>query len=199
MNSYSNIERTQFLDTAELIKKGVQLASFSIENPSGFLTGESFSELGQEDAEQFSEEMQAISDQFAQIISDNLASTLQNTPELAALFQYFFDKSVEVTYKMIVGDEVDTEFQPAEAFSEHYPDLPEYIQVKLTEVVPNLTQVLSSLSSFMEQNGYFEQDTLDWLKPVLLSASIIGFRFAMEMDLDDDSELESFFDKMEDE
>lgn len=193
------MERSQLLDVTSIIQKGVQLANFSVDNIYGFLTGESKNNLDQEDAEQFSEEMRAIAGQFAHIISDNLASPLQNTPELAALFQYFFDKSVEVTYKMIVGVDVDTQFQPYEAFSEHYPDLPEYIQVKLTRVVPNMAGVLAHLSSFMERNGYFKYNTCDWLLPILLSASIIGFRFAIEMDLDDDSELESFFSQMEDE
>lgn len=72
-----------------------------------------------------------LSHQLEQVADGNVPTDF----ECGTLFQYVFDKVTEALYKLLMGDEVDTQFNLQEAFDYNEPDLPEHIQLKLTNVV----------------------------------------------------------------
>ena len=88
--------------------------------------------------------------------------------------------------------EIDTQFIPSEPFEYHEPDLPEYIQLKLTNAVGKVGHIFCRTIDFIDQKGYRTENLKDWLLPVLIVATYVGMEFAQEMDLDDDSEMEAY-------
>jgi hypothetical protein len=68
------------------------------------------------------------------------------------LFQYVFDKTTEATYKIIMDEDIDTQFIPKEIYDGYAPDLPEYIQLKLTKVVGKIAIISSSILQYLDKN-----------------------------------------------
>ena len=173
----------------EIVQFGVSISQFNIDNlETGLLTMDKFNELEKGQALALAQETESILRQF--VSAFEVHST--NKFEGYDAGQYVFDKVVEVTYKVIIDVEIDTQFIPSEPFEYHEPDLPEYIQLKLTNAVGKVGHIFCRTIDFIDQKGYRSENLNDWLLPVLIVATYVGMEFAQEIDLDDDSEMEAY-------
>lgn len=168
-----------------LVSRTIEFATFSAKNINGILTGNINQTLEPEDASAFNEEMQAISSQFAEIFSECSEGGKPDSYTQGMIFQYFFDKSVEIGFKMHGGMDVDTEFQPAEVLQEHYPDLPEYIQIKINGMIPRIVAIYAEINGYMKTEGIYDIPARQWLAALCMAGAILGMRFFYEMDLEE--------------
>ena len=119
----------------EIVQFGVSISQFNIDNlETGLLTMDKFNELEKGQALALAQETESILRQFVSAFEVHSTNKFEGY-DAGILFQYVFDKVVEVTYKVIIDVEIDTQFIPSEPFEYHEPDLPEYIQLKLTNAV----------------------------------------------------------------
>ena len=113
-------------------------------NPeTGFLTRHRINPLTNEQITEFSLQTEEIICQMAQNLENFTIGNVPSDYECGMLFQYVFDKTTEATYKMIKDEEIDTKFIPKEIYAGYAPDLPEYIQLKLTKVVGKIAIISS--------------------------------------------------------
>lgn len=173
----------------KIVQYGVSLSTISVENiETGLLSMNRINPLENNQVLALSQETEKILIQFVQAFSNIKFERYDS----GNIFQYVFDKVVEVTYKVITDSEIDTQFIPKEVYEYHEPDLPEYIQLKLTNKVGNLGIIHCRVIDYIEKNEYRTDDLNTWLLPLLLIATFIGIEFAQEIDLDDDSEMKAF-------
>ena len=173
----------------KIVQYGVSLSTISAENiETGFLSMNRINPLENNQVLALSQETEKILIQFVQAFSNIKFERYDS----GNIFQYVFDKVVEVTYKVITDSEIDTQFIPKEVYEYHEPDLPEYIQLKLTNKVGKLGIIHCRVIDYIEKNEYRTDDLNTWLLPLLLIATFIGIEFAQEIDLDDDSEMKAF-------
>ena len=176
----------------EIVQFGVSISQFNIDNlETGLLTMNKFNELEKGQALALAQETESILRQFVSAFEEHSPNKFEGY-DAGILFQYVFDKVVEVTYKVIIDVEIDTQFIPSEPFEYHEPDLPEYIQLKLTNAVGKVGHIFCRTIDFIDQKGYRSENLKDWLLPVLIGATYVGMEFAQEIDLDDDSEMEAY-------
>ncbi len=177
----------------EIILYGVNTACFSVENIEiGFLTRQIQNALSQDEIIKTSTATENILRELVRQIAQALDGNKLTDEECGTLFQYVIDKVVEVTYKVIAGQEIDTTFNVKEAFEYHEPDLPYHIQLKLTNCVGKMAIVSTKTLNHIDQSGYRAMGLEVWFLPYLLLASSIGMMFAQEIDFDDDSEMQHF-------
>ena len=93
-----------------------------------------FNELQKGQILALAQETESILRQFVSAFEKQSTNKFEGY-DAGILFQYVFDKVVEITYKAIIDMEIDTQFIPSEPFEYHEPDLPEYIQLKLTNAI----------------------------------------------------------------
>ena len=156
----------------------------------GFLTRQHRNKIDSEEAKSFAMQSEYI---VRELVKQLAASDV--TPDdyqCRVLFQYIFDKVAEATYKTIVGKKVDTELNLNEAFEYHEPDLPYYIQQKITNAVPRIVGVSSEVLRHINNKGYRTDDLENWFLPFLILPGGLAMQFVLEMDLDDDSELRHY-------
>ena len=162
-------------------------------NPdTGFLTRNIVNPLSKEQIVDFYGETEEIINQFVQLLEDTLNGIVPLDYDCGMLFQYVFDKITEATYKMIMDEEIDTQFNLHEAFNEYAPDFPEYIQLKLTNVVPKLGLINSSIIQYLREKDIISADLTEWMPAYLMIAATLGIQFAQEIDPDDDSEMQEY-------
>ena len=176
----------------EIVQFGVSISQFNIDNlETGLLTMDKFNELEKGQALALAQETESILRQFVSAFEVHSTNKFEGY-DAGILFQYVFDKVVEVTYKVIIDVEIDTQFIPSEPFEYHEPDLPEYIQLKLTNAVGKVGHIFCRTIDFIDQKGYRSENLKDWLLHILIVATYVGMEFAQEIDLDDDSEMEAY-------
>lgn len=176
----------------EIVQFGVSISQFNIDNlETGLLTMDRFNELEKGQVLALAQETESILRQFVSAFEKHSTNEFEGY-DAGILFQYVFDKVVEVTYKVIIDVEIDTQFIPSEPFEYHEPDLPEYIQLKLTNAVGKVGHIFCRTIDFIDQKGYRTENLKDWLLPVLIVATYVGMEFAQEINLDDDSEMEAY-------
>ena len=170
----------------------MSISQFNIDNlETGLLTMDKFNELEKGQALALAQETESILRQFVSAFEVHSTNKFEGY-DAGILFQYVFDKVVEVTYKVIIDVEIDTQFIPSEPFEYHEPDLPEYIQLKLTNAVGKVGHIFCRTIDLIDQKGDRSENLKDWLLPVLIVATYVGMEFAQEIDLDDDSEMEAY-------
>lgn len=176
---------------SDIIRYGQGLAVFGLANPTtGFLTNESLNKIDKEEAKELLLQSEYIVRELVKQLTASGATP--DDYECRVLFQYIFDKVAEATYKTIVGEEVDTELNISEAFDYHEPDLPFYIQQKITNAVPRIISVANAVLQHIDANGYRTEDLENWFLPFLLLPCGLAMQFVLEMDFDDDSEHRQF-------
>ena len=132
----------------EIVQFGVSISQFNIDNlETGLLTMDKFNELEKGQALALARETESILRQFVSAFEVHSTNKFEGY-DAGILFQYVFDKVVEVTYKVIIDVEIDTQFIPSEPFEYHEPDLPEYIQLKLTNTVGKLGHIFCRTIEF---------------------------------------------------
>ena len=152
----------------EIVQFGVSISQFNIDNlETGLLTMDKFNELEKGQALALAQETESILRQFVSAFEEHSPYKFEGY-DAGILFQYVFDKVVEVTYKVIIDVEIDTQFIPSEPFEYHEPDLPEYIQLKLTNAVGKVGHIFCRTIDFIDQKGYRSENLKDWLLPVLI-------------------------------
>ena len=161
----------------------VNMAFVDSMNPeTGFLTRHRISTMTDEEIMDFSLETEAIINQMVGALNNICAGNIPDNFECGTLFQYVFDKVVEAAYKKITGEEIDTQFNIREAFEYHEPDLPEYIQLKLTNVVGKLAIISSEILQYLGKNDLKTADLSTWMPPYFMVAATIAIQFAQELD-----------------
>ncbi len=162
----------------EIVQYGVSISQFNIDNlETGLLTMDRLNELEKGQVLALAQETESILRQFVSAFEEHTTNKFEGY-DAGILFQYVFDKVVEVTYKAIIDAEIDTQFIPSEPFEYHEPDLPEYIQLKLTNAVGKVGHIFCRTIDFIDKNGYRTENLDDWLLPVLIVATYVGMEFA---------------------
>ena len=181
------------LEITKEMSRFVNLAFVDCQNiGTGFLTRHCINSMTEEEIMDFSLETEAIIDQMVEALSHVCAGTIPENFECGTLFQYVFDKVVEAAYKKIMGEEIDTQFNNREAFEYHEPDLPEYIQLKLTNVVGKLAIISSEILQYLGNNDLKTADLSTWMPPYFMVAVTIAIQFAQEIDPNDDTEMQDY-------
>ena len=174
------------------IKKGVDMSLVSAENlETGFITGQVCNHLDNQEMIEIATALRSITQTIAKILEER--NTIPNQVQSGLIFQYFFDRSVEIFYKQFNGIETDSvSFNIQEVFEYYEPDLPYNVQQILTNRVDNIVVLTSKLWNFMEGTRVFNTPFNVWFSNFLSVATIIGLRFAQEINFDDESELNAF-------
>ncbi len=174
------------------IKKGIDLALISTENlETGFISGQVRNQLNNHEMLESATTLRSITQTIAKLFEER--NTIPNQVQSGLIFQYFFDKSVEIFYKQFNGIETDSvSFNIQEVFEYYEPDLPYNVQQILTNRVENMAFLNLKLWNFMESTGVFDTPFNVWFSNFLSVATTIGLKFAQEIDFDDESELNAF-------
>lgn len=158
----------------------------------GFLTHHRIKMMPKEQIMDFSMETEKIINKLSHQLKQVADGNIPNDYEYGTLFQYVFDKVTEALYKLLMGEEVDTQFDFKEAFNYHEIDLPKYIQLKLTNVVGKIAVIHSRFLHYLDENNTRTSELNLWLPAYLMVAVIIAIQFAQEIDPDDDSEMQAY-------
>lgn len=164
----------------------------SMNRETGFLTRNLVNPLSKEQIVEFYGETKDIINQLVQLLEDTINGSIPTSYDCGMLFQYVFDKTTEATYKMIMDEEIDTQLNLHEPFNGYAPDLPEYIQLKLTNVVPKLGIIHSSMLQYLREKDVISVDLSEWMPAYLMFAATLAIQFAQEIDPDDDSEMQEY-------
>lgn len=158
----------------------------------GFLTRQRVNPLMPEQIQAFSIETEEIVNKMVQLYAEAFSGDIPTDYTCGILFQYVFDKTTEALFKLIIGQDVDTQFVLKEAFEYYAPDLPEYIQLKLTNVVGKMAAINQSILHFIDENEARTSDVSSWMPAYLMVSVIIAIQFAQEIDPNDDSEMQAY-------
>lgn len=176
------------------MKKGVEMPLFTVENmETGFITEEIRNHINRKELIEIAGALRSVALTVAKTLEEN--GVTPNQTQSGLIFQYFFDRAVEIFYKQYHGIETDSvTFNIQEVFDYYEPDLPYNVQQILTNRVGNIAVLTSKLWSFMESTNVFDTPFNVWFSNFLSVATTIGLRFAQEIDFDDQSELNEFLD-----
>ena len=170
------------LEITKEMSRFVNMAFVDCQNTdTGFLSRHRINTMTKEELMDFSLKTEAIIDQMVDALSHVCAGNIPDNFECGTLFQYVFDKVVEATYKKLMGEEIDTQFNIREAFEYHEPDLPEYIQFKQTNVVGKLAIISSEILQYLGKNSLKTTDLSTWMAPYFMVAATIAIQFAQEI------------------
>ena len=171
------------------IKKGIDMSFVSAENlETGFVSGQVRNQLDNQEVIEIATALRSITQTIAKLFEER--NTIPNQVQSGLIFQYFFDRSIEIFYKQFNGIETDSvSFNIQEVFEYYEPDLPYNVQQILTNRVENIAVLTSKLWNFMESSGVFDTPFNVWFSNFLSVATTIGLKFAQEIDFDDESEL----------
>ena len=174
------------------MQKGLAMAYINAHNlETGFLTGQIRNRLTRTDMEDHSTSLRYITRTIAINLQENDISL--NSQQAGMIFQFCFDRSVEVGYKHFNGiDLSDVSFDIQEAFEYYEPDVPYNIQQVLTNRVGNIAMLTAKLWQYMDETGVFDTPFSEWFANFLSVATTLGLLFATEIDFDDESELNAF-------
>lgn len=176
------------------IQKGIDMSLINAGNPeTGFISGQVCNILDKQELIEIATALRSITQTIAKLFEER--NTIPNQVQSGLIFQYFFDRAVEIFYKQCKGVETDSvSFNVQEVFDYYEPDLPYNIHQILTNRVGCIVVLTSKLWSFMERTGVFDTPFNVWFSNYLTVATTIGLRFAQEIDFDDESELNAFLD-----
>ena len=176
----------------DLIEKGLDLAEENIKNiKTGFLTFKVENNFTEEEESYIIEKLRECSIYFAEIVEKNEIE--QEFHKLGLIFNYFFDKTVEIFYKQYNGIDLNTvNFDLYEIFEQYEVDVPLNIQRILHNQLLKIVGLTRSLWDYMEESGYFEMKYSEWLSMFLYTACIIGLNFVQNLDFNNDSEISVF-------
>lgn len=174
------------------IKKGIDLSIISAENlETGFISGQVCNHLDNQEIIEIATALRSITQTIGKLFEDR--NTIPNQVQSGLIFQFFFDRAVEIFYKQFNGIETDSvSFNIQDVFDYYEPDVPYNVQQILTNRVGNIAALTSKLWSFMEDTGVFDSPFNVWFSNFLSVATTIGLRFAQEIDFNDESEFNAF-------
>ena len=105
------------------------------------------------------------------------------------LFQYVFDKSIEIFYlEEIDARTIDLDLIIEEALDGYYElSIPEDLYIKVNSVVPKVVLLAGIVHDYMDKKGYLNLPTEDLLYPYFCVASYLAQQFLLEQDLNQSS------------
>ena len=184
----------------ELVKELIEFAKMGFvdsNNPeTGFLTRNRINPLSNELITELSLQTEGIICQMAQHFEIANIGDGPSDYECGMLFQYVFDKTTEATYKLIMDEEVDTQFIPKEIHEGYAPDLPEHMQMKLTNVVDKIAIISRYILQYLDDKKLRSHDMNVWLSAYLMISATLAIQFAQEIDPDDDSEMQDYLNSL---
>lgn len=172
----------------DVINKGLELAEENIENlETGFLSFKIKNILPEDEENTLIENIRECSMYFPLIVKNN------NIPlefhRIGLIFNYFFDKIVEIFYKKYNGlDCSNINFELFEIYDEYVVDVPYNLRRILLNRLLKIVNLSKALWNYMEASGYMDMETEDWLSIYFYTASLIGLKFAEQIDFNDNSE-----------
>lgn len=174
------------------IRKGIDMSMVSAENmETGFISGHVCNHLDKQEMIEIATALRSITLTIGKLLEER--NIIPNQFQSGLIFQFFFDRAVEIFYKQLNGIETDSvSFNIQDVFDYYEPDVPYNIQQILTNRVGNIAALTSYLWSFMEKTGVFATPFNVWFSNYLTVATTIGLKFAQEIDFDDESELNAF-------
>ena len=180
----------------EFLTQGVRLAYVSEGNlDSGFLTNEKINFLPKEDLLELANSLRFLCIETAKNLDRN--NVRFNQHEYSLIFQYFFDRALELFYKTLNGiDTDDVVFNIQEVFDYYEPDVPYNVQQIITNRVKNIAMLTSKLWRYMNVSKFLDLPFKEWFSNYLILATTLGIAFGQEIDFDDESELNNFLNKM---
>lgn len=172
----------------DIINLGFDLAEESIKNIStGFLTFRTKNILPEEKKDYLIENLRECSISFAEIVEQNKIP--QDGFNIGLIFNYFLDKTIEIYYKQYNDLDLNTvNFDLCEIFDEYEIDVPANIRITLRNNTFKIVSLTKSLWNYMDKSRIFEMKFSEWLSIYLYTASLIGFKFAEEIDFNDSGE-----------
>jgi hypothetical protein len=180
-------------EMAQSMNQFVLMSFVSPENiQTGFLTRQRVNSLENNQIVAFSQETENIVNQLVKNFANAVKGIVPDYTDCGTLFQYVFDKTTEATYKLVTGEEVDTQFMLKEAYEYHEPDLPEYIQLKLTNVVGPTSIISTKILHYLDENECRTKDVEQWMTAYLMVAVVLAIEFAQEINPDDNSEMQHY-------
>lgn len=174
------------------IKRGIDMSLISAENlETGFMSGQIRNQLDNQKLIEIATVLRTITKTIAKSLEEH--KVIPNQAQSGLIFQYFFDRTVEIFYKQYHSIEIDSvSFNIDEVFDYYEPDLPYNVQQILTNRVGNIAILTSKIWRLMESSGVFDTPFNVWFSNFLSIATTIGLKFAQEIDFDDESELNAF-------
>lgn len=174
------------------IKKGIDMSMVSAENlETGFISGQICNHIDNQEVIEIATALRSITQTIGKLFEDR--NTIPTQIQSGLIFQFFFDRAVEIFYKQFNGIETDSvSFNIQDVFDYYEPDVPYNVQQILTNRVGNIAALTSKLWSFMEDTGVFDSPFNVWFSNFLSVATTIGLRFAQEIDFNDESEFNAF-------
>ncbi len=180
-------------ELAQGLSQFVMMAFVDCQNlDTGFLTRYRINKMTKEQIMGFSVETEEIINKLSAQLKQVADGNELTDYECGTLFQYVFDKVTEAVYKLLMDMEVDTQFNIKEAFEYHAPDLPEYIQLKLTNVVGKIAAINRKILSYLDEHEARTIELDSWMPAYLMVAVIIAIQFAQEIDPTNDSEMQAY-------
>ena len=177
------------------MNKGIQMSLIGAENlETGFISSQVINIIDKQELIDTANSLRYI----CQVVTKSLEehATVPTKVQSGMIFQYFFDRAVEIFYKQYHGIDTDSvSFNIQEVFEYYEPDMPYNIQQILTNRVGNIVLLTGKLWKFMEETGVFETPFSMWFSNYLSIATTLGLRFAQEIDFDDQSELNAFLNQ----
>ena len=137
----------------EIVNYGVSLSVLNANNiKTGLLSMNKINPLEKELLLPLSHDSEEILKEFVDAYEEHTKMRFEKY-ESGILFQYVFDRAVEVTYKVIMGLDIDTQYILNEPFDGYNIDIPEYIQLKLTNRVDTIIKALSQSATGSQDGG----------------------------------------------
>lgn len=181
----------------EIIEFGYKRAFISCGNPETFiLTGDVLNPLEKQLLAEHITNTESLLRNFMKQVELRAENKGLTDDYCYAIFQYVFDKVAEVTYKLLMDKEVDTEIKISEIFEYQELDLPYYIQQKINNVVLPLGFLSGNVLEYIEKKEYKKMPLNIWFFPLLFLSSAIAIQFVQEMDFSDDSELQQYINQI---
>lgn len=164
-----------------------------------FLHGDRISQLEKDEAIYLTNGMNDVIDKIADHIIEEIkpADNLNDAQDhLIRAFTYCFDKSAEIVYKLLAQIDEEIEFNLYDLYNGMGGDkVPEYIQLKITPVIPKVAIAFSAtFDHVMEQEYSSQPNNKDLIKAILFCGMHLGTEFCLRIDLQDFSELNSFME-----
>lgn len=157
----------------------------------GFISGHVRNKIDNQELLKIANAISSIAQTVAKTFEEH--NTIPDQVQSGLIFQYFFDRAVEIFYKSY--NDIDTDnvsFNIQEVFDYYEPDLPYNVQQILTKCVGNIAALTAELWRYMEESGVFETPFSIWFANFLSVGATLGLRFAQEIDFNDESELNAF-------
>jgi hypothetical protein len=180
----------------DVIMYSVKIASSDISVL--ILNGQRLYQLEEYQALHIAKVMKDVSDKVVPFIIDSIkpSTNFADTDELLVRsFMFYFDKCVEMVYNMRVDNEKGIEFKLEELFNGISGDqIPEYIQIKINKKIGSILTNYKMTFDYAQSLDCDDIDLEDKIRTILYSSIQIATQYALEIDLNDDSEFQRFME-----